>query len=98
MPTIIFERTRHVVECPDGARIVDVCDDDVRAGVPFACRHANCGICCVQVVEGAHHCTPPEEDERILLQDRWLRQPDLRLACQLVVLPGAGVVRLRVTA
>ncbi len=96
MPTIVFERTRLAVERPDGARVIDVCDDDLRAGVPFACRHANCGTCRVRVTEGAELCEPPDVDELALLEGRFHDPPDVRLACQLVVRPGPGTVRLRV--
>jgi len=96
MPTIVFERTRHVAHRPEGGRVVDVCDDDLRAGVPFACRHANCGTCRVRLTEGAELCDPPGEDERALLTGRFRDPPDVRLACQLVVRPGEGTVRLRV--
>lgn len=96
MPTIVFERTRHIAERPDGARVADLCDEDLRAGVPFACRHANCGTCRVRVTEGAALCAPPDVDEIALLEGRFRDPPEVRLACQLVVLPGAGTVRLRV--
>jgi ferredoxin len=96
MPTLIFERTRHTADHPDGGRLADLCDDDFRAGIPLACRHANCGICRVRVAEGAELCDAPGEDERALLQGRFHDPPDVRLACQLTVLPGPGTVRLRV--
>jgi len=96
MPTLIFERTRHVVERPDGGRLADICDEEFRAGIPLACRHANCGICRVRVAEGAALCSPPTDDEIDLLQGRFHDPPEVRLACQLTILPGPGTVRLRV--
>ncbi len=96
MPTLVFERTRLEVRLPDGGRVVDVCDENILAGVPFACRHANCGSCRVEVTAGAALCAPPEDDELALLEDVFHAPPEVRLACQLRVLPGDGVVRLRV--
>jgi ferredoxin len=96
MPTLVFERTGYTAEVPEGGAVVDVCDEHPRAGVPFSCRGANCGTCRVHVTEGLEHCEPAGPDERellALLGDR----PGHRLACQLRVRPGPGVVRLRVT-
>jgi 2Fe-2S ferredoxin len=96
MPTVVFERTGFRVDCPDGARIADLCDEHPRAGVPFSCRDANCGTCCVEVREGLELCEAPRTDERDLLE--YLeRAQSVRLACQLRVRPGNGVVRLWVT-
>ncbi len=96
MPRVVFERTRFEVNVPDGGRVVDLCDEHILAGVPFACRHANCGTCRVRVTEGAELCEPPGDDELDLLERVFHDGPDVRLACQLVVRPGDGVVRLRV--
>lgn len=95
MPTIVFTRTGLTVERPDGARIVDVCDDDIRAGIPFSCRHANCGTCRVEVLEGIELCEPPDDDE-LDLSAVFRDPPTVRLACQLRVRGGDGTVRLRV--
>jgi ferredoxin len=93
---VVFVRTGLVVDAPDGARVVDLCDDNIFAGVRFACRHANCGICRVIVEEGAAHCAPAEDDELQLTETVFGHGPEVRLACQLRVLPGDGTVRLRV--
>lgn len=99
MPKILFERTRFEVDWPEGGRLVDLCDREIRAGIPFSCRHANCGTCRVEVREGAELLDPPDEDEERLLSR--LRKPaseaTVRLGCQLVVRAGDGRVRLWVT-
>ncbi len=95
MPALHFTRTGYVVDAPEGGSVAELCDEHFRAGVPFACRHANCGSCRVIVEEGGALCEPPEERERRLL--RVFGEPEgLRLACQLKVRRGGGVVRLRV--
>lgn len=96
MPTLIFERTDYVVVVPEGGRVLDVCDQHPAAGIPFACRAANCGICRVEVTEGLQHCEPPEDDERELLAQLG-HHPRVRLGCQLRVRPGDGRIRLRTT-
>jgi ferredoxin len=96
MPTVIFERTGYAVEAPEGGRVVDLCDEHPRAGVPFSCRDANCGTCRVEVLEGRALCEPAGEDEAALLAILGDR-PAMRLSCQLRIRRGAGTVRLRVT-
>jgi 2Fe-2S ferredoxin len=97
MPTIVFERTGREVDWPEGGRLLDLCDREVRAGVPFSCRDANCGTCRVRVVEGLERCEPPGDDERALLEILGGGDPSIRLACQLRVRAGDGRVRLWVT-
>ena len=96
MPTVVFERTGYVAEAPEGGRVLDVCDEHPQAGIPFSCRGANCGTCRVEVLEGEALCEAPGDDERALLA-RLGGRPRMRLGCQLVLKPGAGRVRLRVT-
>ncbi len=96
MPRLVFERTRFEVDVPDGGRVVDVCDEHIRAGVVFACRHANCGVCRLVVIEGMDLCEPPTEDERRVLERVLPGVSDARLGCQLRVRAGDGVVRLRI--
>jgi 2Fe-2S ferredoxin len=81
MPTLIFERTRFTVDCPEGGRIVDVCDEHIMAGIPFSCRHANCGTCRVAITEGLEFCEEPDDDE-LQLSDVFKDPPHVRLACQ----------------
>jgi ferredoxin len=96
MPTIFFERTGYCLEAPDGGRVLDLCDEHPRAGIPFSCRGANCGTCRLEVTEGLALCEPPDEDEEALLA--YLHSgPAIRLGCQLRLRPGPGRVRLRVT-
>lgn len=96
MPRLVFERTRYEVNVPDGGRVIDVCDEHFMAGISFACRHANCGICRVEVIDEAGLCEPPDDDELQLTEGVFRHGPEVRLACQLRVRAGDGVVRLRV--
>lgn len=96
MPTVSFERTGCVVDAPEGGRLQDLCDEHPGAGIPFSCRGANCGTCRVDVLEGEALCEAPCHDERSLLA-RLGSHPRMRLGCQLVLRPGAGRVRLKVT-
>ena len=67
MPRLVFERTGFEVDYPDGVSVLEACDRDIRAGVPFSCRHANCGICRLEVTEGMDLCEPRTEWEDELL-------------------------------
>jgi ferredoxin len=74
-------------------RLLDVCDD---AGAPvgFSCRSARCCTCRVDVLAGAELLTPAAEDELDVLRLHG-SAPRQRLACQVMVRPGTGTVRLR---
>lgn len=73
--------------------LVDIADE-VLAPIPFSCRSATCATCQVEVTEGAELLRPPDDDERELLE--LLNSPTtVRLACQAVVCPGNGVVRVK---
>lgn len=95
MARVIFEDVDVTLDAPDGARVMDLADEHPQTAVPFSCRFANCGTCRVEVSEGLAHCAPREEREHRVA--RIFHDPDgVRLGCQLRVLPGDGVVRLRV--
>ncbi|WP_437588116.1 2Fe-2S iron-sulfur cluster-binding protein [Sorangium sp. So ce1000] len=96
MPTVVFEdgALGLAVAAEAGAgRLIDVCDD-ARAPVVFSCRDARCATCRVEVVEGEQLLDPPARGERDLLE-RLGAPPRLRLACQVVLRAGPGLVRLR---
>jgi len=73
-------------------RLLDACDE-ARAPVAFSCRSANCGTCRVEVLAGADLLEPPRADELEVLALTSAR-PSERLACQIVVRCGPGLVRL----
>lgn len=97
MPRVFFERTKLEVDWPEGGSLVDLCDREPRAGVPFSCRHANCGTCRVEVREGLELCEAPDDDERALLEHLRADSDRIRLACQLRVRAGDGRLHLWVT-
>lgn len=80
-------------EAPDGGVLLEICDDAL-APVPFSCRSASCATCHVEVLEGSEWLVPAEEAEQDLL-DIIGGPPGSRLACQVVIKPGAGLIRLR---
>lgn len=95
MATVVFDDVGVSVAAPEGARVMDLADEHPESAVPFSCRFANCGTCRVEVLEGLELCEPPTEREarvRRIFSDG----DDVRLACQLRVRAGDGVVRLRV--
>jgi ferredoxin len=95
MPTIDFLASAHgpaVTLDVDGGRLLDACDD-ARAPVAFSCRSASCGTCRVAVLAGAELLLPPDPDEREVLAI-FDAAPEERLACQAIVRPGHGLLRL----
>jgi ferredoxin len=97
VPRVLFEPSRHgpavVVDLPSGGRLVDACDD-AHAPVPFSCRSASCGTCRVDVIEGMELLHPPGSAETEVLAV-FAASAGTRLACQAVVRPGAGTIRVR---
>jgi ferredoxin len=81
------------VDAGGGGPLLDLCDA-ARAPVAFSCRSASCGTCRVDVVEGAALFEPPGRDERDVLEI-FASPPSHRLACQAILRPGPGLVRLR---
>lgn len=95
MTTLTFEPSNFTIDVTAGARIVDVCDDNPRADVPFSCRSASCGTCRVEVARGGDAFPRPEEDEQAVL-DLFGDPPGIRLACQLKVVRDVDAISLRV--
>jgi 2Fe-2S ferredoxin len=97
MPLVIFESPTAAaleVDCPDGGCLVDVCDEQ-SAPVPFSCRGATCGTCRLDVLEGAELLMDPSEEELDVLAVFGDAPTRRRLACQAIVLPGKGRIRVR---
>ncbi len=82
-----------VVDCPAGERLVDAFDE-ARGLVTFGCRGATCGVCMIEVVEGAALMAPPDAIERIALEELAAGADD-RLACRAAVGASPGEVRVR---
>lgn len=80
------------VEVPEGGALADVCDAK-NAPVPFSCRSASCGTCCIEVKEGADLLLPAEDEELDIL-DMLAAPKTNRLACQAKMKAGPGVLRV----
>jgi 2Fe-2S ferredoxin len=91
MPRVVFEGKGGSLEvdAPDGAALLDVCDDAPRAPVPFACRSASCGSCLVEVRWSATAPPPPSAEESETLR-RLAASPGDRLGCRLIVCGDAS--------
>ncbi len=79
-------------DCDVGETLLDVCDD-ARAGIPFGCRHASCGSCVVEVLDGSEALAEPSRLELSVLGQHGVATGD-RLACR-AVFAAARVVRIR---
>lgn len=81
------------VDLPDGGDLVDAADEHWLP-IPFSCRSASCGTCHIEVLEGAEHLEPPNDDEQAL--DDIIGPPlGTRFACQVRIRAGEGVVKVR---
>ena len=80
-------------DAPDGGVLLEICDAAL-APIPLSCRSASCATCHIEVLEGGELLEPPEDAEQDLL-DIIGGPPNSRLACQAIVKPGPGLIRLR---
>jgi ferredoxin len=97
MPTIVFESKSAPpmrVAAPEGGAICDVCDEK-EAPIPFSCRSASCGTCCINVLEGEAEFLPPSDEELDVLDALGYEPPKYRLACSAKMRPGLAVLRVR---
>lgn len=80
-------------DAPNGGPLLEICDGAL-APIPFSCRSASCATCHVEVLAGTELLEPPDEPEQDLLDI--MGGPDgSRLACQVIVKPGPGLIRIR---
>jgi ferredoxin len=80
-------------EAPEGGVLLEICDDAL-APIPFSCRSASCATCHIEVLEGKELLEPPQDAEQDLL-DVVGGPAGSRLACQAIVKPGPGLIRIR---
>jgi len=97
MPTVIFEShsgQTQSVSVPEGGALYETCDA-IESPVPFHCRRGNCGTCRIAVLEGHDELLPPSSHESRTLRLLGLSEQNHRLACRAMMLPGAGILRVR---
>jgi ferredoxin len=80
-------------DAPSGGPLLDICDEAL-APIPFSCRSASCATCHIEVLEGGALLEPPDDAEQDLL-DVVGGPEGSRLACQAIVKPGPGLIRIR---
>ncbi len=81
------------VEAAGGEELVDLADEHWLP-IPFSCRSVTCGTCHIEVLEGQEYLEPPEDEEIDLLQ--MIGGPaHSRLACQVKLKAGAGMIKVR---
>jgi ferredoxin len=78
---VVIASTGEVFWLPRHAHLVDALELGV-SGLIFGCRAGACGICVIEVMEGAGNLSPCEESEAALLEALGFRQRSVRLACQ----------------
>ncbi len=97
MATIVFETKKGpvlTVHLPEGGSLADLCDEK-NAPVPFSCRSASCGTCCIQVLEGHAELLTPADEELDVLDALDRKASTYRLACQAIAKGGQGILRIR---
>jgi ferredoxin len=87
MPKLVFTDTDQEIELPEGASLVEPCEE---AGVPFACTEGVCGTCVIRVRrDEMDNLSEPTEAEL----DFFGSIDDERLACQCCLMKGTVHVK-----
>mgnify|MGYP003949829751 CR=1 FL=1 len=94
MTTVRFLPSGFETKVKVGAALVDTCDENPEAEVPFSCRSASCGTCRVRVKEGGALLSKPQDDELDVLSV-FGDGKDVRLCCQISVV-AEGAITLEV--
>jgi 2Fe-2S ferredoxin len=94
MTTVRFLPSGFETQVKVGTALVDTCDENPEAEVPFSCRSASCGTCRVRVKEGMPLLSKAQDDELDVLSV-FGDGKDVRLCCQVQVV-GEGKITLEV--
>jgi 2Fe-2S ferredoxin len=91
MAIVRFLPSGYECEVKVGTALVDVCDEQPEAEVPFSCRSASCGTCRVRVKEGMELLSKPQDDELDVLEV-FGDGKDVRLCCQIQLVADGRLV------
>lgn len=86
MAKLIFIENKEEATLPDGASIIEACE---QAGIPFACTEGVCGTCVIEVVEGMENLSEFNQAEADFLGDL----DKERLACQCKIKGGCVKIK-----
>ncbi|MDD5337640.1 MAG: 2Fe-2S iron-sulfur cluster-binding protein [Candidatus ainarchaeum sp.] len=84
MAKVHIKNENKTVEIPDGSNLVDL---EGKSNVIFACKVGSCGACIATIVSGAENLEPPNETEKIYL-DNFAPGENKRLLCQTIIKKG----------
>lgn len=80
MHKVIITSTDEEFSLPHGSYLSDAAEFEL-AGLVFGCRAGGCGICAIEVVEGAENVSKQDEGERAFVASLGFSE-NVRLACQ----------------
>jgi ferredoxin len=81
MHKVLISTTGEAFSLPHDAYLSDAAELQL-AGLIFGCRAGMCGICVIEVVDGAANLSRPDDDESLLLASLGHADESRRLACQ----------------
>jgi len=96
MTTVLLLPAQVRLNLVAGERLLDALDERATPLLPLACRAMNCGICRLQLMEGAEAIQPATERELRLLR-KLGAAANVRLGCQLVVDNGSAETEVVLT-
>ena len=81
MHKVLISTTGEAFSLPNNACLSDAAELQL-AGLVFGCRAGMCGICVIEVVDGAANLSLPGEGEMWFLASLGYAEQSKRLACQ----------------
>ncbi len=87
MAKIFFKPDNLHLECEDGTRLIDFCDESPDVSLCFGCTEGSCGVCELTVLKGNENLSKVTEEEKEYLLKEDLEN-GMRLGCQLTIRKG----------
>lgn len=81
----VIENEGKTVKVEDGDKIITACN---QLGVPFGCKGGACGVCEIEIEEGAENLSYITEEEEMMGV-----KPPFRLACMCKILKGTVKIK-----
>ena len=84
MPKITFVNKNIEIQVPEGSEFLEIHRRNPELPLKFGCTRGDCGVCAIQVLQGASHLTQESAKEKETLL-RTGKGSGYRLACQCAI-------------
>ncbi len=92
MPILQFLNTHQKFDIPKGTELLEAYKTHPEMPLKFGCTQGTCEVCMIQIIKEKENLSPPTQQEKATLKDRY--QQGYRLACQCALLGDIQVALL----